>query len=370
MTPSLTAFLDESGNTGANYLDPQQPVHVLAGWLVHEPSLAGFARAVETVREAMGMPELKGGRMLTTTKGRRQMLRLLEEARSFAYPIFSIWEKRFCAALRVVETFLDPMHNPRADWLPAGANLQRNEVADKLLACLPRSYFEKFIAAFRSPTRESLGEIASAFEAALRIAGLEKLAWSFAGCVGEALDEIVAGERSTAEESVRDLGLEPIPRNVSGSLSYPSFAHMIRTVDFLFEKSGRRGIIVHDETSEFARSFAATFVFFKRLGPAHFGTIEDGRTLRGGIGFVDDLVLRSSRDEPLLQAADVLASALKGQGLVALGLMEADKTLDEAGRLVLPGLIQDQVDCPPWSCVASEEFKSRLLRPIILNPRQ
>ncbi|MCP3167058.1 DUF3800 domain-containing protein [Myxococcus qinghaiensis] len=110
MTHSLTAFLDESGNTGANYLDPQQPVHVLAGWLVREPNMVGFARVVEKVREAMEMPELKGGRMLTTTKGRRQMLHLLKEARSFALPIFSIWEKRFCAALRVVETFLDPKH--------------------------------------------------------------------------------------------------------------------------------------------------------------------------------------------------------------------------------------------------------------------
>lgn len=364
----LTAFLDESGNTGPNYLDPKQPVHVVGGWIVRDSKREQFVRLVEQVQRAMGMPELKGGRMLATKKGRREMLRLHDEARAFAVPIYSIWEKRFCAALKVVETFLDPVHNPRADWLPSSANLQRNDAAEVLLGALPPSYFERFIDAFREPSRESFGEVSRSMSVALQLANKQRLAWSFAGCVGEVLDEIVEAECSTEHlAQVPSWGSQGLSRYVVASLNYPSFTQLIRAVDSMFERAQARGVIVHDETSEFASSFQATFALFKRIGPGHVGQIEDGRSIRGGIGFVEELILKKSQEEPLVQAADVLASAVKGQGLAALEIIERDEPLNALGALLLPGLVQDQADCPPWSCVASEEFRSKLLSPIILD---
>jgi hypothetical protein len=363
---TLTAFLDESGNTGANYLDPQQPVHVVGGWIVRDSKRYRFARLVEQVQSAMDMPELKGGRMLATKKGRREMLRLHEEARAFAVPVYSIWEKRFCAALKAVETFLDPVHNPRADWLPSDANLQRNEAAEVLLRALPPSYFERFICAFREPSREGFGEVSRSMSVALQLAAEQRLAWSFAGCVGDVLDEIVEAERST-EHFAPVPNSKGLSRSVLASLNYPSFTQIIRAVDFMFESAQGRGVIVHDETSEFASSFQATFALFKRIGPGHLGQIEDGRSIRGGIGFVEELLLKKSQDEPLIQAADVLASAVKGQGLAALEMIERDEPLNALGALLLPGLVQDQADCHPWSCVASEEFKAKLMHPVILS---
>lgn len=362
----LTAFLDESGNTGANYLDPGQPVHVVGGWIVRDSEHERFARLVEQVQSAMGMSELKGGRMLKTKRGRREMLRLHDEARAFAVPVYSIWEKRFCAALKAVETFLDPMHNPRADWLPSAANLQRNEAAEVLLRALPLSYFERFIDAFRDPSRESFGEVSCSMSVALRLADEQRLAWSFAGCVGEVLDEILEAELST-EHFASVPGSKGLSRDVVPSLNYPSFTQIIRTVDFMFESSQRCGVIVHDETSQFASSFQAAFALFKRIGPEHVGQIEDGRSIRGGIGFVEELLLKSSKEEPLVQAADVLVSAIKGQGLAALGTISRDEPLNALGALLLPGLLQEQVDCPPCSCVASEEFKTKLMHPVILG---
>ena len=359
-----TAFLDESGNTGSNYLDPTQPVHVLAGWLVRDSQRDEFAQVIAKTQAAMGMPELKGGRMLTTKKGRRLMLELIDAARAFAVPIYSIWEKRFCAALKVVETFLDPMHNPRASWLPMSANLRRNQVADKLLEILPLSYFERFIQAYRDPSLEGLGEIARSMSLALKLSKEEQLSWSLAGCVGEVLYEIISAERST--EQPGEYFRNGLPRNITASLSYPSFAQILRVVDLMFEAAGSRGVIVHDETSEFASSFQDAFLLFKRMGPEHVAEIEDGRRIRAGIGFVDELLLRKSQDEPLIQAADVLASAVKAQGLAAVGELERYETMNTVGTLLMTGLLLDEVDCPPCSCLASEDFKAKLMHPVIL----
>ncbi len=359
----FTAFLDESGNTGANYCDPSQPVHVLAGWIVKNSKRDKFSDVVEKAKSAMGMPELKGGRMLSTSKGRREILRVLTEVKNLAIPIFSIWEKRFCAALRVVDTFLDPEHNPRASWLPISANVQRNNTADKLLKTLPLSYFERFMEAFRTPTRETLGETCRSISQGLRIADEEKLAWSIEGCVGDILGEIVESEQSTL--FLPEIGFDGLPRNVTASLNYPSFAQMIRAVDYVFEKAQSRGVIVHDETSEFALSFRRVFQLFKKIGPKQAGALEDGRSVRGGVGFVEEFLLKKSDEDLIVQAADLLSSALKGLGLAALGKIERDKIMNEIGMLLLPGLLQDQDECALWSCAATEEFKGKLMYPVI-----
>ncbi len=60
----------------------------------------------------------------------QNLLRFLHDLLSLGVvPAFVVADKRFCAAAKRVETFLDPEHNPGADWLETGNNVLRPKVA-------------------------------------------------------------------------------------------------------------------------------------------------------------------------------------------------------------------------------------------------
>ena len=107
-------YLDEGGNTGINFLDPSQPVHTLAGWIV--PSeLAGQARQLVVARrDEMSMKELKGTQLLRSARGRDNLWRLLDGLLSLGVsPVYSVVEKKYAVAGKIVETFVDPPYNDR-----------------------------------------------------------------------------------------------------------------------------------------------------------------------------------------------------------------------------------------------------------------
>jgi hypothetical protein len=60
-------FLDESGNTGVNFLDSSQTVYVAAGWIVPGSFTDQAIRATEGATNALSnsRPELKGHQLLT-----------------------------------------------------------------------------------------------------------------------------------------------------------------------------------------------------------------------------------------------------------------------------------------------------------------
>ena len=45
------AYFDEAGNTGGNFLHPNQPVYVVGGWILPAGSTKGAEHAVQVTRE-------------------------------------------------------------------------------------------------------------------------------------------------------------------------------------------------------------------------------------------------------------------------------------------------------------------------------
>jgi hypothetical protein len=75
----IDIYFDESGHTGLNFLDPQPPVFVEAGWIVPRPLAERAERLVSATSTAVGRPkELKGGRLMGSPQGRNAAAGLLE----------------------------------------------------------------------------------------------------------------------------------------------------------------------------------------------------------------------------------------------------------------------------------------------------
>ncbi|MBK8202856.1 MAG: DUF3800 domain-containing protein [Bdellovibrionales bacterium] len=102
-----TLYLDESGNTGRRYLDPDQPIFVLGGW-IFKTSLKGRLESIVSDWElAQGKThEIKAKTLLKTRSGREKTNDLLRALRANgAVPIFAIQEKKFGFCSILFEAF-------------------------------------------------------------------------------------------------------------------------------------------------------------------------------------------------------------------------------------------------------------------------
>ena len=108
----MQAYFDESGNTGSNWLDNQQPFFVYGGWIVKEKYHDVAINILEQCFSESKADELKSGYIW---KRKRPQLvnflnRMMDEA--FAIPCFGLADKRYMIAAKIVETFFDCEYNP------------------------------------------------------------------------------------------------------------------------------------------------------------------------------------------------------------------------------------------------------------------
>lgn len=89
-----TVFCDESGNSGGNYLDLNQPFFVIAGWIVPNTILKNTA-FIDECASSLGVPgELKSNKLLNRKKARREFINLFEQlGESGCVPVFVFAEK-------------------------------------------------------------------------------------------------------------------------------------------------------------------------------------------------------------------------------------------------------------------------------------
>jgi len=104
-------FLDESGNTGTNWLDTDQPYFVYGGWLVLDEELTNAEGIVLNYSAITQAKELKSSNLIE--KRLDTVITLFNEltSKARALPIVSIADKRFMISVKIVETFFDPSYN-------------------------------------------------------------------------------------------------------------------------------------------------------------------------------------------------------------------------------------------------------------------
>lgn len=308
--PRFTLYCDESGNSGINYLDEGQPVHVIAGWLVPQHREEAWISAVDAIRIEAGVDELHGVRLLKSRAGRDTALRVLEAGlKSGCVPVSLVAWKDHALALRAVETFLDPYTNPAAAWLPTGANDTRTRIA-ALLCDHAGDALREFGRTFKHPECSAWIEVAAALAGALCAAETTAEDRAIA-------DRVVASLQAAATARVMGEILEEEHTGVEGNrkrnevmaLNFPMFLNLLRSTDQMLERQGARCGVVHDATLEFEGALAEGVAQFKRVGKLET-IMEDGTVSRLSTASYDSFRTASSVEHPGLQAADVLASSI------------------------------------------------------------
>ncbi len=114
----VVAF-DESGNSGENLLDPEQPVFVLASVHVHDTD----AKALLGGERRGG--ELKFGKLRRSETGRRRVLEVLNaDVLGPDHVVVSAFHKPFMVITKMVDMLIEPLFHSRGiDLYERGANL-------------------------------------------------------------------------------------------------------------------------------------------------------------------------------------------------------------------------------------------------------
>jgi hypothetical protein len=304
----FTLYCDEAGNSGINYLDPAQPVHVLAGWLVPKEREQQWTAEIVSLREQQEAPELHGVKLLKTSKGRKLAATILEAGlRNGCLPTSLVAFKGSCLALRVVETFLDPMSNPGASWLPTGANETRREIATLLWEEVPDAV-RQFGACFKSPERGTWTSSVAAITDALEVSDASTRHGSRPSTLVKSLRQALAPDIMDEIIDMEGRGLWGSgKRYESMSLNFPVFVNFMRNLDMLME--GAVIDVVHDETLQFEAAFRQAIELFGKVGRVDART-EDGTSWRLSPGSYRSFQTRDSKDVIGLQAADIMAASV------------------------------------------------------------
>jgi len=336
-------YCDESGNSGPNYIDQEQPFYTLAAWSIPYGSIVDASVAVEKHRQQYShqAQELKSANLVRSVRGMRGIISLLKTLGSLGcIPIYEVLEKRYCVAAKIVETLLDPLFNPRVEnhFIPDSTTKQ--EIANTLCLGLSESTLNRFAAIYRNPNREgfclSLDEIVESTRTNIN----HELASLFEGS-REQIDEIADIEARTSF-----LG------NMERSLNFPVFVGMLRMIELL----GRLDLVkpvkvVHDEIYTYEEHMDKLFVMLRNAGEGVF-TFPNGHILVFPMKHVGSLEFGSSKDAVLLQAADILAGSVNHLAKRALQQKNVTDAEVELAGHVLPALL---VDLPriAWSVGSS-----------------
>ncbi|NVB40323.1 DUF3800 domain-containing protein [Pseudenhygromyxa sp. WMMC2535] len=336
-------FCDESGNSGINYLAPESPFLVLAGFIVAGSARRRAEAAVRSFVEDLGLPGGKEPKFRDVWRKSRQprtlaMLRDLGKAR--AVPVFYFMQKQFAIAGKVVDVLLDPMHNPGASWLPTASLRERRRLTE-LVYTASDGVLRDFAEAYRDPS-ENAPLLESCLERLSRFAGLNGeplLEKGFRGAL-ESLDAIIDAEDCDSADGGKHAE--------HASLNVPALTQFMRKCDMGLDMyRPRQGTLVHDEQSQFRRVFEFYARMLRKIGVGH-RELEDVLDAQGipvdrvGVRNIHCFSMRDSRGEPLLLAADILAG---GIARVLKQVLDDEPWSDAELRfaaMTLPGLLGER----------------------------
>ncbi len=298
------AYCDESGNTGANLLDPNQPLLVVGGWLVNDGLIEAAEKIVREHIESLAPldNELHGIRLLKSKAGRRGILNLVQVLQRGCGPICQIVEKRVLLVNHIFDTFLKPEFNPNVPAFFEDYFEGKRELMEKVYS-LPDEVLVEFVEAYNTLDSSLLLESLRNITMGLSLRLETKLADLMLGSRPH-INAII--EHHTTGRVYHDSITHNTPNVASFYMFFQFLEHIGRTAEI------PKITLVHDESRQFSTAFPKIFEEFRddsRNDMFKDGPYELSYIYRG-FKSLQDFKFAGSQDEPLLQAADVLVAAI------------------------------------------------------------
>lgn len=274
--PNLVVYCDESGNSGPNLLDLNQPIYVLGGWVVPASLTSAAEDVVRETCETLcpSSDELHGTKLLRTKKGQSGLAAFIGHmGRAGAWPVYEVAEKRYWIAGKIVETFLDPAYNDSSSWAFYNDIDQKQELANDLTT-FPDEYLQEFALAYRSLDPGGLERSANRLAAFYDLKGQRRLAHAVRGCCKN-LPDITRHERQANSS---------FPSNALATVNLPTLASFLSLVEDMARDLLVESVrMVHDESREFAAAYQWVSLCTRTRSRVSTSTCPTAACLRTGL---------------------------------------------------------------------------------------
>jgi hypothetical protein len=326
-------YCDEAGNTGPNYVDPEQPIYALGAWSVPFSSLADVAATVEKHRQKYAPQEkdFSARKLVKKNKGQTGILSLLTALGELGcIPLFGVMEKRFCVAAKIVEVFMDPMFNPKLTTAIIGDTTTKIEIANSIYEHVADNVLADFSEAYEAPTADNLE------------ACLDDIAKEARRYLSPELANVLEGSRPNLKELAEFEGDAQFFGKARATPNVPAFVAMLMMV----EKLARTGAIdpiklVHDESSDYEVTYAKLHTSHKHAKES-IVKYPNGAEVLLPLKYIPEFEVDDSKTSPFLQAADILAGTVVHITKAALKKRALTPTEVDLANRIFPALLSDE----------------------------
>nr|WP_295902192.1 DUF3800 domain-containing protein [uncultured Bdellovibrio sp.] len=293
----ISAFVDESGNSGANYLDANQPYFILAGWLLFDSNIDAVEDAILKWEKSLNSQagEVKGANLVKRIKGRKSIIELLKILSSLdALPVYSIMEKRFGLCAKFVESIFDSYYNPAItkDFF------EDPEVRYSLAVDLYDSVTDEMIFNFGRAIQSRDRDLAETQFHILKNHALSLGVDHFNRCIPPCPEEKSINYLLNGD-------------NISSAINNTMLLTLISNLEnFIRSHAPSEWVLYHDNIQTFSSSLQS---LQQRMGEgwADFLRQEFSAPIPAGKYLIKDLIFLNSAEKPLIRAADCMSSLLR-----------------------------------------------------------
>lgn len=327
MMKSYDIYCDESGNTGSNFLDEKQPLYVVSGWMIERNSSYRAKEKVISLRKENfpHMKELKGARLLKTSKGRSFCSNFLKEMGQVGcVPFFIVAEKRYCLAAKIVEAFFDSEYNDRISTTLGWNNHVKKLIAE-IIYNISGESIEKFAEVHKSPSIANIKSTQIQLIKEFRENGYDQLAYAVEGSNNH-LHKILE------EEIYTEHGME---KRAMKTINYTVFYSFIQLIELFSRNMNFKKVrMIHDEIAQFQRVFPEIFQLFSQSKSKEILTFSNGTEIVFSTLKLKHFEMGDSKKHPLIQAGDILSSSLNNYLTKVNNNEDIEPELNDIGRFV------------------------------------
>lgn len=350
-------YIDESGNTGTDWTNHAQPYFVYGGWLVPDENKEEAVEYLNGILASMQGPELKAKSFFKGKSGPYHFSNLFKKlVIDFGfYPFFGITDKRFMVAAKIVETFFDCDYNPYVnEYLTYPVELK------KALAVSISQNEEVIInfSALISKTTisiDSMKKINQQLIETFENQNQEKVANTLKNLTEKNFSEMI-----NEFEVLTYNGTKKSHITLTGTM----LIQLLTNIEFFSNMTDSSVSVYHDNLRNYDDVFnEVRSLFLHKAMPSILGTEE--RPFLTNFPHIDSLTMLDSKEEILIQAADLLCGFVSRSFQAITSKTELDENTITVFQLLI--YIHDtfnEAGIKIWNWYAGYQFETNFLSAI------
>lgn len=340
-----TYYCDESGNTGTNWIDKEQSFFVYGGWLIPDKSKDAVLSGLSEIFAKYPGSEIKAKRFFKMGKANEYFKRLFGlMLHTPAFPIFTITDKSYIVAPKIIETFFDPAYNKSLRYEISWDISLKKQLSEVIRESTVIFDFAKLI---RSGTL-TLEEIRN-----IKF----HLSQSFL-LTPNISNNIIHISDNELQEMLHEFDSP----NTSRSLTVPALNHLMQVLQKFSENYDLETTIVHDNLRGYDDWLDEMRDIYLSQGEMQILQGQDFQWY-SKLPNITELSLKDSKDILLLQIADLLCGFL----LRCFQKVDKNITLTAIEKEIMQHLFVLHDEMFTWDYIFPEDMITKYLNVIGLN---